>query len=112
MFYIAGLHGAVVIILKASLRNVPMAGLAMRLWSFIFLDKWETDRKPVGEAINALGRRATKHQRKLALLLYPEGTLVSALTRPGSAKYAEKMGIVSGSRRVPVDVSSSPSSPS
>lgn len=67
----------------------------MRLWKFIFLKNWEEDRVPTGEALGQLGRRAVKHQRKLALLLYPEGTLVSALTRPKSKAYAEKKGVVS-----------------
>lgn len=72
-----------------------MAGPAMRLWKFIFLQNWEKDRVPTGEALGQLGRRAVKHERKLAVLLYPEGTLVSALTRPKSRAYAEKKGVVS-----------------
>lgn len=68
----------------------------MRLWHFIFLSNWSSDRQPTGETLFELGRRATRHKRPLSLLVYPEGTLVSALTRPKSAAYAEKLGVVSG----------------
>jgi lysocardiolipin and lysophospholipid acyltransferase len=83
----------------------------MRLWKFIFLKNWEVDRVPTGEALGQLGRRAVKHQRKLAVLIYPEGTLVSALTRPKSKAYAEKRGVVSRvrfepERRAEIDVPS------
>lgn len=69
----------------------------MRLWKFIFLAPggWATDRAQMGHSLHELGRRAQRHGKKLSLLLYPEGTLVSKLTRPRSQKYAEKLGVVS-----------------
>ena len=88
----------------------------MQLWKFIFLSgSWESDQAKTGATLTTLGRRATKHDKSLALLLYPEGTLVSALqepaqcavascqdlifqvsvlTRPKSLKFAENQNIV------------------
>lgn len=67
----------------------------MILWNFLFLSQnWEIDQGPIGIHLDTLGRRATKHDKNLAVLIYPEGTLVSALTRPKSAKYAEKIKVV------------------
>lgn len=48
----------------------------------------------MGNGLHELGRRATKHDRPLTLLVYPEGTLVSKLTRPKSAAYAAKINQV------------------
>lgn len=47
-----------------------------------------------GNNLKSLARRANKYRKSLALLIFPEGTLVSALTKPKSAKYADKMNIV------------------
>ena len=72
----------------------------MQIFNFIFLKAkgWEKDLAPTGEQIIGLANRAVgsvdKETRKLSLLVYPEGTLVSKLTRPGSLKFAEKKGIV------------------
>lgn len=86
---------ALVILLKKSLRLLPLGGPAMILWNFLFLSQnWEIDQGPVGIHLDTLGRRAVKHDKSLAVLIYPEGTLVSALTRPKSAKYAEKINVV------------------
>ncbi|KAI5477409.1 hypothetical protein MNV49_006400 [Pseudohyphozyma bogoriensis] len=65
---------------------------------------WEGDKQATGNILWNLGRRAMNKAKpekggekgkegKVALLMFPEGTLVSPLTRPSSAKYAEKMGI-------------------
>lgn len=71
----------------------------MQLFEFIFLSQspglWDQERHSIGIRIKSLARRAEKYQTSLAILLYPEGTLFSGLTKPKSAKYAEKMGIVS-----------------
>lgn len=95
LFYFSGIGGGIIIVLKKSLRSIPIASWAMRLWDFIFLSTWEVDRDEIGSSLLTLGKRATKHDRPLALLLYPEGTLVSALTRPKSEAYAKSSGIVS-----------------
>ncbi|SCZ99031.1 BZ3500_MvSof-1268-A1-R1_Chr7-1g09362 [Microbotryum saponariae] len=93
LFHAAGLHGYVRIFLKASLKHIPIAGPAMRLWSFIFLKNWTQDRESVGNQIFHLGRRAQRHDRKMAMLIFPEATLVSVLTRPKSKAYADKIGV-------------------
>lgn len=74
----------------------------MQLFEFIFLDQspksnaWEkSDRAAMGKILKPLARRAEKYQKPLALLLFPEGTLFSSITQPKSAKYAEKIGVVS-----------------
>lgn len=67
----------------------------MKLWDFVFLaSSWETDRGPTGKNLRTLGTRASKYKKSLALLVFPEGTLVSKLTRPGSARFAERIGEV------------------
>lgn len=93
LFFYAGVSDGLTIVLKKSLKVLPIGGWAMRLWGFIFLSSWAEDRGSTGEELIDTGKRATKHDRSMALLLYPEGTLVSALTRPKSKAYAEKMGI-------------------
>ncbi|SCV70800.1 BQ2448_3562 [Microbotryum intermedium] len=93
LFYAAELHGYIRIFLKASLKHIPIAGPAMRLWSFIFLKNWTQDREAVGNQVFHLGRRAQRHDRKLAVLIFPEATLVSVLTRPKSKAYADKIGV-------------------
>ena len=87
LLYAADLHSQLYIMLKASLKHVPMAGWAMQLWDFIFIDQknWDGDRRVAGESMRQIGRRAVKHKRKVAMLLFPEGTLVSRLTRPGTS---------------------------
>ncbi len=67
----------------------------MQIWDFIFLARdWTTDRVPLGKQLARLGEQTQQEGDPLALILYPEGTLVSKDTRPLSKKYADKMGIV------------------
>ncbi|MBW0501619.1 hypothetical protein O181_041334 [Austropuccinia psidii MF-1] len=98
--YLANLHGSLVIILKASLKWVPIVGPAMQLFSFIFLNRsWSSDKSSLSEQLDKLADQATRQDAiqsqsldKLALLIFPEGTLVSPATRPLSKKYADKFG--------------------
>lgn len=117
LFYYMNHHGSIIIILKSTLKwsefslssslpiadesmTVPLVGPAMQIFNFIFLKAkgWEIDSTPTGIQISGLARRAIKtgdeERKKLSLLVYPEGTLVSKLTRPGSLRFAEKKGIV------------------
>lgn len=65
------------------------------MYGFIFLARnWATDKKSfkkqlteVTEDLNSIGDEA-----KLALLVFPEGTLVTGNTRPISKKFADKLG--------------------
>lgn len=65
------------------------SGLAMRLFSFL-----EPDQDAAGKNLRNLGRRSTANDKTLAVLLYPEESLVSPDTRAKSAKDAAKLGIV------------------
>ena len=52
---------------------------------------WSKEHTGVGNQLTSLANNKTG---RLSLMIYPEATLVSKLTRPKSQKYAEKIGIV------------------
>jgi len=92
--YFMGSHRDVYIVLKKSLKWIPVIGWGMRLFNFIFLARsWASDRLYLEKQLALLGRRAQERDTPLAFILYPEGTLVSRHTRPISKKYADKLGI-------------------
>ncbi|TKY87527.1 hypothetical protein EX895_003541 [Sporisorium graminicola] len=102
--YYADLADSILIILKKSLKWVPFIGWGMQFYRFIFLARnWASDQaqltKQLGEVASqnhtpAPGETpSTNTAKKLLLLIFPEGTLVSSQTRPISAKFAEKTGI-------------------
>lgn len=66
----------------------------MQLFQFIFLNKNKTLQK---SGLYKTAKAAVEHNLPYALLLFPEGTLVSRLTRPKSASFAAAQGIVSSS---------------
>lgn len=68
----------------------------MQFYRFLFLARsWSTDRDYLGRKLIKIAERAKNTDKKLALMVFPEGTLVSRDTRPLSKKYADKIGIVS-----------------
>jgi len=68
----------------------------MQFYNFIFLARsWASDRVHLASHLSFLGREAEREDKPLTLIIYPEGTLVSELTRPVSKKFADKTGIVS-----------------
>ncbi|KAI0824184.1 acyltransferase-domain-containing protein [Trametes gibbosa] len=92
--YFMGTHRDVFIVLKKSLKWLPIAGWGMQFYNFIFLARsWASDRLHLTESLSWLARRAEKEDSPLTFILYPEGTLVSKDTRPISKKYADKLGI-------------------
>ncbi|KIS65970.1 uncharacterized protein UMAG_06059 [Mycosarcoma maydis] len=101
--YYADLADSILIILKKSLKWIPFIGWGMQFYRFIFLARnWASDQaqlaKQLGEVASqnqndAFSSASTDTAKKLLLLIFPEGTLVSSQTRPVSAKFAEKMGI-------------------
>ncbi|KAF8313848.1 acyltransferase-domain-containing protein, partial [Clavulina sp. PMI_390] len=94
LLYFANAHDAVLIILKKSLKHIPVIGWGMQFFRFIFLARnWAKDKGPLGEHIVDVAREAQAADSKLALMIFPEGTLVSKDTRPLSKKYADKVGI-------------------
>lgn len=69
----------------------------MQIYHFIFLARsWASDRLLLSEKLSRLAARAQLLSTPIALMIFPEGTLVSKDTRPISKKFAEKTGIVSG----------------
>lgn len=100
--YYADTADSILIILKKSLKWVPIVGWGMQFYRFIFLARnWASDQAPLAKHLSVMasadpktGRSAkTSTAKKLLLLIFPEGTLVSRQTRPISAKFADKTGI-------------------
>jgi len=92
--YKSGTHKDVLIVLKNTLKWIPVIGWAMQFFHFIFLARsWASDRLVLSEKLSRLAARAQLRATPLALMIFPEGTLVSKDTRPVSKKYAEKTGI-------------------
>jgi len=97
--YTAGTHGYLYIILKQSLKWVPIIGPAMQFYSFIFMArKWASDQERMRYRLRKLNApRQLPHGQSaldpMWLLLFPEGTNLSANTRRQSKKWSEKKGI-------------------
>ncbi|OCF71829.1 acyltransferase [Kwoniella mangroviensis CBS 8886] len=105
----AGHSRGITILLKASLKNIPVIGWGMRFFKFIFMNRsWATDRDNLTLALTQLGHQAQsgeedhsetsgllapKKRSPLWLLIFPEGTIVSDEERVKSVKYAEREGI-------------------
>lgn len=88
--YTNKMHGRIYIILKESLKQVPIFGWGAQFYNFIFLSrKWETDRFRFRKHLNHL----KDPKDPMWLLIFPEGTNLSAVTREKSKKWAEKTGI-------------------
>lgn len=76
---------------------------SMQMYRFIFLTrKWDSDKHYLARHLSKIARLASDKVQtpgargaasKLLLLIFPEGTLVSPLTRPISKKFADKSGI-------------------
>lgn len=94
------MHGHIYIILKDSLKYIPLIGTSMMLYGFIFLSrKWAKDKERFQYRLRKL---STNHGGPLSgtttldpmwLLIFPEGTNLSDNGRASSAKWAEKNGI-------------------
>ncbi|KAK5070451.1 hypothetical protein LTR64_000122 [Lithohypha guttulata] len=85
--YCSGMHGRLYIILKESLKRIPILGWGMQFNQFIFLKRnWEQDRSHMAQALGRLNKLA----EPMWLLLFPEGTNLARSTREKSAKWAAK----------------------
>ena len=94
------MHGHFYIILKQSLRYIPLLGPGMMFFSFLFLSRhWETDKPRFQHRLRKL---KSAHRGPLSgsadldpmwLLIFPEGTTLSENGRESSRKWAEKTGI-------------------
>ncbi|GAA5870579.1 hypothetical protein JCM8547_002052 [Rhodosporidiobolus lusitaniae] len=87
---IGSVSAGLVIILKASLEWAPVVGPAMQVFNFCFIDKKKTLAK---SNLYRTAQNTIKRSQAYQLLLFPEGTLYSSLTRPKSAAYAKTLGI-------------------
>lgn len=88
--YCSGMHGRLYIVLKESLKKIPILGWGMQFSQFIFLKRnWEKDREHMAKALQRLNKLADP----MWLLLFPEGTNLAQSTREKSAKWAAKNNI-------------------
>ncbi|KND89268.1 putative acyltransferase [Tolypocladium ophioglossoides CBS 100239] len=94
-----GMHGHLYIILKESLRYIPIIGTGMMFYGFIFMSrKMATDQPRLAYRLNKLKQRRRDTRGKtyldpMWLLLFPEGTNLSANGRRKSAQWAKKNGL-------------------
>ncbi|KAI9764273.1 MAG: hypothetical protein M1840_008564 [Geoglossum simile] len=98
--YTNSMHGHMFIILKESLKYIPIIGPGMIFYGFIFLArKWATDK---ARFEHRLRRLKSSHSGPLSgsqgldpmwLMIYPEGTNLSLNGRVSSAKWAKKQRI-------------------
>jgi 1-acyl-sn-glycerol-3-phosphate acyltransferase len=98
--YTSRMHGHIFIILKESLKFVPILGPGMMFYGFIFMArKWLSDKPRLQHRLNKL---KTRHKGPMSgsdgldpmwLLIFPEGTNLSRNMRASSAKWAAKQGI-------------------
>jgi 1-acyl-sn-glycerol-3-phosphate acyltransferase len=88
--YTARAHGALFIMLKESLKNIPVFGWGMQGYKFIFLSrKRSKDEKTISTSIQ---RIAHNKDWPAWILLFPEGTTFSRNGVKGTIKYANKTG--------------------
>jgi lysocardiolipin and lysophospholipid acyltransferase len=92
-------HGWLYIILKESLKYIPLIGPGMMFYSFIFMSrKMAVDQPRMAYRLKKLEMQHTapdgsKYLNPMWLLLFPEGTNTSSNGRAKSAKWAAKSGI-------------------
>ena len=88
--YCNDMHGRLFIVLKESLKRIPIIGWGMQFSQFIFLKRnWEQDKPNMAAALQKLNNTSDP----MWLLMFPEGTNLAPGTRENSKKWAEKNGI-------------------
>ena len=84
--YAAGMHGRIYVVLKESLKNIPVIGWGMQFAQFIFLKrKWENDKPNL-----AAHMQRFNNSDPMWLMIFPEGTNLATCTREKSRKWAEQ----------------------
>ena len=98
--YTNELHGHIYIILKESLKYIPILGPGMIFYGFIFMARnWVKDKPRLQHRLEKLKGRhggplsGSQSLDPMWLILFPEGTNLSPNTRPKSAQWAAKQGI-------------------
>lgn len=93
------MHGYLYIILKESLKYIPVMGPGMMFYGFIFMSrKMAVDQPRMAHRLGKLKTQqttpsGTKFYNPMWLLLFPEGTNASQNGRDKSALWAEKIGV-------------------
>ena len=94
------MHGHIYIILKESLKYVPVIGWGMMFYGFIFMSrKMATDQPRIAHRLNKLKERhrgpmsGSQGLDPMWLLVFPEGTNASNNGRVKSAAWAAKTGV-------------------
>ncbi|KAL5119104.1 hypothetical protein ACEQ8H_003028 [Pleosporales sp. CAS-2024a] len=95
--YTSSMHGHLYIILKESIKYIPLLGTGMMFYGFIFLSrKWATDKERFRYRLKKL---SSSHSGSLSgtsgldpmwLLIFPEGTNLSDNGRVASKNWADK----------------------
>ena len=87
--------GEVKIIMKRSLRQVPIFGWSMRCFDFVFLNrKWEMDQAHFTKKLSGF----VDSGAPFCLLIFPEGTTLNHKTLAKSESFAVKLGVKPTSR--------------
>lgn len=91
--YLTGHDDAIYIALKASIRKVPIIGVACSMFKFMFLARnWTQDKVPFKRQLDRVAQEVVDNDERLCMLIFPEGTIVTGRERPKSAAFAAKMG--------------------
>ena len=85
--YAAGMHGRIYVVLKESLKRIPVIGWGMQFSQFIFLKrKWDQDKPRMAAHL----QKFNNPKDPMWLMMFPEGTNLADSTREASKKWAEK----------------------
>lgn len=96
--YTNKMHGHVYIVLKESLKYIPVVGPGMMFYGFVFMARdWQKDQARLKYRLEKLKSRhsgplsgSPQSLDPMWFMIYPEGTNLSANTRKISAKFAAK----------------------
>ncbi|KAK2749862.1 hypothetical protein FQN57_005277 [Myotisia sp. PD_48] len=98
--YTNQMHGYIFIILKESLKYIPVIGQGMMLYGFIFMSrKWSADKPRLQHSLEKLNRKRDNPTPGMPffdpmwLLIFPEGTNLSKNTKRISDAYGNKQNI-------------------
>jgi len=98
--YTAQMHGHIYIVLKESLKYIPLLGQGMMFYGFIFMSrKWVSDKPRLHHRLEKLKTKrtdsvpGTRLFNPMWLLIFPEGTNLSRNTKRISDAYGEKHDI-------------------
>ncbi|KAJ5736557.1 uncharacterized protein N7483_001682 [Penicillium malachiteum] len=101
------MHGRIFIILKDSLKRIPVVGQGMMFYGFIFLArKWLSDKARIEYRLQKLKTKYMGNKSKdsqydpMWLLIFPEGTNLSINTKRRSDAFGEKQGLPSFNHQI------------